>query len=289
MKRKALAGATLAAALILAACSSDSDSDSGSSSASSTAGELSTTAESTADSSATAPSESAESSQVASASSGASSAEASDTSSPGTPDGLELVDSLPAGATPVDEITWGLAEGEPISLDTKIQSSYVFPNLCDSLLRLNPDYSVSPAIAESADWVDPVTFVIKLRPDVKFWDGTPVTADDVAYSLSRHQDPTSQWYAAFVMVSSIEATDASTVTVHFNMPWSSFRDAARGRRRRRDAEGVRRSGRGRSRHPYRRSDVRRPVHTRQLDARYHARSNARSHAAVRESNSGDES
>jgi peptide/nickel transport system substrate-binding protein len=210
MNRTPLAATLVAAALTLSACGGSTDSGTTDSS----------TDTSTANAAVTDP---------ASASSAAdASATVTDTAPPTTAttsDGLQLVSSLPAATQPVEEITWGLAEGEPISLDTKIQSSYVFPNLCDSLLRLNPDYSISPAIAESADWVDPVTFVIKIRPDVKFWDGSIVTADDVVYSLGRHQDPTSQWYAAFVMVTGIEATDPTTVTVHFSVPWSSFRDA----------------------------------------------------------------
>lgn len=223
MNRTALAATLVTAALTLAACGGDPDS---SPSDTSTADDTTDDSASTDTTSGTDPATTDSAGDSAASTTEPTSGDTTpSTTAATTSEGLQLVTSLPAGTEPVEEITWGLAQGEPISLDTKIQSSYVFPNLCDSLLRLNPDFSVGPAIAESADWVDPVTFEIKIRPGVRFWDGTEVTADDVVYSLSRHRDPTSQWYAAFVMVSAIEATDASTVTVRFNAPWSSFRDA----------------------------------------------------------------
>ncbi|WP_062316082.1 ABC transporter substrate-binding protein [Demequina maris] len=139
---------------------------------------------------------------------------------------LELVASLPAASTDVDSVTWGLVEGEPRSLVPGADYNFVAPNLCDSLLQVQPDFSIAPGIAESADWADPVTFVIDLRDGVTFWDGTPVTTDDVIYGLERHrQDVTSAYYGAFVLVSSIEATGDRQVTVRFNAPDSTFRDA----------------------------------------------------------------
>ena len=144
----------------------------------------------------------------------------------------ELVDALPAGETEVDEVTWALVEGEPRSLVPGADYNFVQPNLCDSLLRVQPDFTVEAGIAESADWVDPVTFVIDIRPDVTFWDGTPVTPEDVVYSLERHRsDVTSAFYGAFVLVApegGIEITGENQVTVRFVAPDSTFRDALSG-------------------------------------------------------------
>jgi peptide/nickel transport system substrate-binding protein len=144
----------------------------------------------------------------------------------------ELVDALPAGQTEVDEVTWALVEGEPRSLVPGADYNFVQPNLCDSLLRVQPDFTVEAGIAESADWVDPVTFVIDIRPGVTFWDGTPVTPEDVVYSLERHHsDVTSAFYGAFVLVApenGFEITGENQVTVHFVAPDSTFRDALSG-------------------------------------------------------------
>lgn len=154
----------------------------------------------------------------------------------GTPDvdaDSTLVDSLPAGTEPVEEVTWAIVEGEPATLSPASSANLIIPNLCDNLLSLQPDFSVQPGIAESAEFVDPVTFVIELRDDVRFWDGTPVTADDVVYSLRQSMNPASQWYSAFALVvpdpaAGIVATGPHEVTVHFIAPDTTFRDALAG-------------------------------------------------------------
>ena len=49
-----------------------------------------------------------------------------------------------------------------------------------------------PALAESWTQVNPTTWRFKLRPGVKFHDGTPFTADDVVFSFERARSDTSQ-------------------------------------------------------------------------------------------------
>jgi peptide/nickel transport system substrate-binding protein len=141
----------------------------------------------------------------------------------------DLVASLPAATKAVDKVTWGLVEGEPRSLVPGQDYNFVSPNICDSLLRVTPDFKVAPAIAEKADFTDPVTFVINIRSGVTFSDGSAVTPADVVYSLSRSwKDVTSAYYGAFVLVSSIDVTGPSQVTVRFNAPDSIFREALTG-------------------------------------------------------------
>ncbi|WEG09343.1 ABC transporter substrate-binding protein [Microbacterium horticulturae] len=140
-----------------------------------------------------------------------------------------LVTALPAATKDVDSVTWGLVEGEPLSLIPGQDYNFVSPNLCTSLLTLNGDFTAAPGIAEKADWVNPVTFQIDLRDGVKFWDGNPVTPEDVVYSLTRHwKDVTDAFYGAFVFVKSISITGDNQVTVSFTAPDSTFRDAMTG-------------------------------------------------------------
>ncbi len=42
---------------------------------------------------------------------------------------------------------------------------------------------MEPDLATSWEQSNPVTYVYHLRPGVKFWDGNPLTAADVVYSL----------------------------------------------------------------------------------------------------------
>ncbi|MET0861951.1 MAG: ABC transporter substrate-binding protein [Microbacterium sp.] len=148
----------------------------------------------------------------------------------GTP---TIVDALPAATTAVDEVTWAIVEGEPATLNPAASANLIIPNLCDNLLSLQPDFSIEPGIATSAEFVDPVTFVITLRDDVTFWNGNPVTADDVVYSLQQSMNPASQWFGAFALVvpdpaTGIVATGPNEVTVRFVAPDSTFRDALAG-------------------------------------------------------------
>ncbi|UUT35981.1 ABC transporter substrate-binding protein [Microbacterium elymi] len=149
----------------------------------------------------------------------------------GKTENITLVDSLPAGTTPVDTVTWAIVEGEPATLNPASSANLIIPNLCDNLLSLEPDYSIKPGIAESAEFVDPVTFVITLRDDVTFWDGKPVTAEDVVYSLGLNMNPASQWYGAFTLIKpkdGIVVTGPHEVTIHFVAPDTTFRDAISG-------------------------------------------------------------
>ncbi|WP_024355355.1 ABC transporter substrate-binding protein [Leucobacter chironomi] len=143
-------------------------------------------------------------------------------------DEAQLVASLPAAENPVDEIVWSVVEGEPATLDPGSSATVIIPNLCENLMQLQPDFSIEPGVAQKAEWVDPVTLKLTLRDDVTFWDGTPLTADDVVYSLQRGQNPASQWYAAFVLVSGIEKTGDLEVTIRFNAPDSTFLDSLAG-------------------------------------------------------------
>ncbi|WP_394160128.1 ABC transporter substrate-binding protein [Galactobacter valiniphilus] len=143
-------------------------------------------------------------------------------------DPASLVDSLTAGTGDVDQVTWAVVEGEPATLDPGTSAQLITPNLCDNLLTLNPDFSISAGVATSAEFTDPTTLKIDLREDVTFWDGSKLTPEDVVYSLQRGQNPASQWYAAFVLVKDIKVTGAHQVTVTFTAPDLSFRDAISG-------------------------------------------------------------
>ena len=82
---------------------------------------------------------------------------------------------------------------EPYSLDYAYAFDYsdnqVLANVCESLLRLNPDYTLSPGLAESFEHPTPTTWVYTIRDGVTFHDGTPLTAADVVASMNRHLDP----------------------------------------------------------------------------------------------------
>ena len=136
-----------------------------------------------------------------------------------------LVTTAGAAKGPVDSFTWNLTAGEPLSVDPTKATYYsdgtVVTNMCDSLLRVNPDFSTTPYLAKY-DQASPTKIVFTLIADAKFWDGTPVTAQDVAYSMNRAMSPDS--YVSFVYqnVKSIAVTGDKQVTVTFKQPDELF-------------------------------------------------------------------
>lgn len=86
---------------------------------------------------------------------------------------------------------------------------------CESLLRQQPDLTIAPGLATSVEYVSPTELVITLREGVTFWDGTPLTAADVVYSLERQRDPNLGGFygAVFANVDTIEATGDLEVTI----------------------------------------------------------------------------
>jgi peptide/nickel transport system substrate-binding protein len=91
--------------------------------------------------------------------------------------------------------------------------------LCDSLLRQNPDGSIGPGLAV-ATYPTPTKLVFDLRSGVHFWDGNPVTAADVVWSLERAASPTNGSFYAQVLnrVKSIVATTPTEVTLTLSQP-----------------------------------------------------------------------
>ncbi|MBK3573902.1 ABC transporter substrate-binding protein [Streptomyces sp. MBT65] len=131
-----------------------------------------------------------------------------------------LTASLPkAAAGDIDHLTWGLPHGEPGSLDPlnayDFSVDLVLSNLCDPLFRTNPNFTTSPNLATSTSRPDKLTVVYTIREGVKFWNGHPLTAEDVAYSLGRNLDPQAPSHFLFAKVKSIKATGTHQVTVRF--------------------------------------------------------------------------
>ncbi|MEW2558709.1 ABC transporter substrate-binding protein [Streptomyces griseorubiginosus] len=137
----------------------------------------------------------------------------------------DLIPSLPAAKADVDRITWNLTGGEPETLDpanaATPQSGQVVRNLCDSLLTLDAKFNLKPNLA-SYDQQSPTKLVLTIRPDTRFWDGSTVTAEDVAFSLRRAADPAKIASYLFANVDSIKATAADKVTVTFKQPDEMF-------------------------------------------------------------------
>jgi peptide/nickel transport system substrate-binding protein len=135
----------------------------------------------------------------------------------------------PKATKDIPQLTWDLFY-EPLSIDPAHSANYseneVIANLCDSLLRLNPDFTISPALATSSN-PTPDTWIYNIRKGVTFWDGKPLTAADVAYSLQRNIDPKVGSYFTdyYRNVAKIAQTGPYQVTVTLKRPDVLFNEA----------------------------------------------------------------
>lgn len=91
------------------------------------------------------------------------------------------------------KITFSMS-GEPESMDptTNIYSrgSLVMQNLFRGLYKINSKNDVVPALAESSSYDDAtLTYTFKLKPNLKWSDGSPLTARDFEYSWKRALNP----------------------------------------------------------------------------------------------------
>ncbi len=136
---------------------------------------------------------------------------------------LESAVMTPAGNAEVDKITWNVWMGEPQSIDPFMSAdntpNMINSNMCETLLVQTPDYTIEPNLAKSFSNPDPLHWVYELRDDVTFWDGTPMTAEDVAWSLNHNlTDPTTMYNYLFSRVSKVEVTGEHEVTVTLKEP-----------------------------------------------------------------------
>jgi peptide/nickel transport system substrate-binding protein len=91
------------------------------------------------------------------------------------------------------------------------------------LLRFKPDNTVEGDLAERWDISpDGLTYTFYLRPDLKFSDGTPITAEDWLWSLDRaRNEDNGIWWFTLEAVDKIEATD-KTVVFTLKNPYVPF-------------------------------------------------------------------
>ncbi len=94
-----------------------------------------------------------------------------------------------------------------------------------TLMKFNSyDGSIVPGLAESATTSDGQTWTLKLRPNLRFSDGTPLDADAVIFNYERFKDPANA-FTAIALVSQIQKmtkVDPRTVEFRLVQPNGSF-------------------------------------------------------------------
>lgn len=123
------------------------------------------------------------------------------------------------------ELRVGIAV-EPDSIDPHFHNfggdKAFAPNLFDGLTAEDAQGRLIPALAVSWRLVDDTTWEFKLRPGVTFSDGSPFTADDVAFTLERvpHVPTTVADFSEYVKpVTRVEVVSPLTVRLHTSAPF----------------------------------------------------------------------
>jgi ABC-type transport system substrate-binding protein len=135
-----------------------------------------------------------------------------------------------ASSTPQGSVTW-LISGEATSLDVKAgngQSSFgpmIMP-IYDELVHVDPvTQKMSMGLAESVTGnADSTIWTIKLRPNLKFSDGTPLDANAVKFNWDRFADPANAATARSLVTgfTSYVVTDPLTLKVTLPQGRGSF-------------------------------------------------------------------
>jgi peptide/nickel transport system substrate-binding protein len=121
-----------------------------------------------------------------------------------------------------------LIESSPNNLDlrqgTDAQSERVGGLIYDALVKKDAHFVLQPWLATSWERPDPLTWVFHIREGVRFHDGKPLTADDVAWSIRSMIDGTliTAKGGTLAEITSVEASGPLTVTVRTKEPDDSL-------------------------------------------------------------------
>jgi len=127
----------------------------------------------------------------------------------------------------IEEVTWALPDLGDVLLvphDWTTYAGAIMSLVEEGILAFGDDLSLQPATAESWEIVDPVTYVFTLREGVTFHDGSPLTPEDVVFTIEWNMNPdnASQLAAFFGSVESVEATGDNQVTFTLSKPDAQF-------------------------------------------------------------------
>ncbi|HXT80231.1 MAG TPA: ABC transporter substrate-binding protein [Acetobacteraceae bacterium] len=99
---------------------------------------------------------------------------------------------------------------DPTTRQETVQLSFL-SNIYEPLVRRDRKLQLQPALAVKWEQVSPTVWRFHLRPNVKWQDGSPFTADDVVFTLQRYLSKTSIMRAPMSMVKEARKVDDMTV------------------------------------------------------------------------------
>ena len=138
--------------------------------------------------------------------------------------------SAPAGVRRGGTLTAAIF-ADPLTFDPhftgNLQGRAATRALHDTLLRVDAQGRLAPGLVESWEQPDEKTFLLRLRANLKFQDGTPLDAAAVKFNIDRIRDPKTTAAGGIrageiTTLDAVEAVDARTVKLALKSPFAAF-------------------------------------------------------------------
>ena len=127
----------------------------------------------------------------------------------------------PRGGTIVVGMRSDLGSLNPVTYNDQYSYEIINYALFTPLVQYDDKLNVQPYLAESWELTGDTGVVFKLRTDVKWQDGKPVTAEDVKFTFDAAKDPASASLVGSAFVPDVdraEVVNANTIRFHFARP-----------------------------------------------------------------------
>jgi peptide/nickel transport system substrate-binding protein len=121
----------------------------------------------------------------------------------------------------------GALTADPHAYD-EVPTNAQIRQVYESLVIFDSNLNLAPGLAREWRLVEPTTWEVELRPNVRFHDGTPLTARDVVFSFRRAKADIPAGYADYVeSIADVRAIDERTVRFETSFPDPQLMDQLR--------------------------------------------------------------
>lgn len=133
--------------------------------------------------------------------------------------------SLYAATASATKLTFSF-QGDIVSMDPYTLNegftNNVLKHVYEPLIRYNRELKIEGALAVSWETASPTVWRFKLRQGVKYHNGNPFTADDVAFSINRAKDDDSDWKGILSPIKQVRKVDDFTVEFETDGPFPTL-------------------------------------------------------------------
>lgn len=115
----------------------------------------------------------------------------------------------------IKEITLGIAEYDTINpiLSKNKYVQEISKIIYDSLLEIDEEYKIKTSIAKDWAKTSETTYLIKLREDIKWSDGQPLTIEDVIYTIDILKTTPSIYAYNVQYITRVDKVDENTIQI----------------------------------------------------------------------------